>query len=479
MPLTTYLAILRRRWLLLLFGPALAVAVAFFISDRLMPTYRAETQILVINQTTARPEGQLNDLLTNEQVTNTYVQLIQRREILQGVITSLRLPLTVDQLQEKLSVSLVPDTQLIRINVRDADPELAASIANQLSKNFISDLDTRVGRAGTVTIAESAQAPKNPVGPNTRQNLTLALVLGLALSVATVAIIELQDDLIRTPAELSALGVRPLGNISRFRSRRSSWPTWFSRNRNEPMAVEDFRRLRTNIRFAKTDEPVRSLLVTSYGIGEGKSTIAANLATALSQGGDRVILVDADLRRPVLHRILGLQNSAGLSDLLRNDSSNAGQSLLATNQPGLQFLPAGEWSATASDLLTSRRLTEIIRDLQNSADVVVIDSAGLRDTSDAAALAAKSDEVILVVERGRTRSRQIEESMKAISSVNGTLLGAVLNKQSGPARRNTVKIEPAIEDAPKSATVKGRVRRRKEASSPPSTGVSSGANVVS
>lgn len=189
---------------------------------------------------------------------------------------------------------------------------------------------------------------------------------------------------------------------------------------------EAYRTLRTNLQFVSLDKPLRTILVTSAGSDEGKSTLIANLAIAMAQGERKVILVDCDLRRPCLHKLFGLGSREGLTSMMVAEGGSAEPPLQETGVPGLTLLASGPLPPSPSDLLGSRRMDGVLATLKERADVVLLDSPPVVAVSDAAVLATKVDGVLLVVSAGHTRREGVQAAKAKLEKVNANLLGAVL-----------------------------------------------------
>jgi capsular exopolysaccharide synthesis family protein len=189
-------------------------------------------------------------------------------------------------------------------------------------------------------------------------------------------------------------------------------------------AAEAYRSLRINLEFAGVDEPLHTLLITSSGPGEGKSTALANLAVAMSDGERDVILVDADLRRPSQHEIFGLSNEHGLSDMFRDDSAFNNPPLQSIPNSTLKVLTSGTLPPIPSQLLAARKMDEVIARLAEQADVVLFDAPPV--VADASLLASKVDGVLLVVKAGSTRRDHVRAAKDRLEKVNARLVGAVL-----------------------------------------------------
>jgi non-specific protein-tyrosine kinase len=213
-----------------------------------------------------------------------------------------------------------------------------------------------------------------------------------------------------------------------------------SKSLNELVAVseprspisEAYRTLRTNLDFASLDQALKTLVVTSAGVGEGKSTTLANLAVVSAQAGRKVVLVDADLRRPTLHTIFGLDNDTGLTTLMVDESALASPPLRTTGIDGLTVLTSGPLPPNPADLLGSRRMEEVIAAVAQGSDQVFFDTPPAVAVTDAAVLATKVDGVLLVVSAGKTRREYARTAVQRLEQINARLVGTVLtNVQIG------------------------------------------------
>ncbi len=192
-------------------------------------------------------------------------------------------------------------------------------------------------------------------------------------------------------------------------------------------AAEAYRTLRTNLMFSSVEQPIHTLLVTSSAADEGKSALLANLAVAFAQGGNKTILVDADLRKPSQHNIWGLSSERGLTTMILEDSALSTPPLVNTEVPNLQVLPAGPLPPNAADVLSSQRMTEIIGLLKARANYVLFDSPPVLAATDAALLGSKLDGVLLVVRAGHTRRDQAARARQTLERVHARIVGAVLS----------------------------------------------------
>ncbi len=191
---------------------------------------------------------------------------------------------------------------------------------------------------------------------------------------------------------------------------------------------ESYRTLRMNLQFASLDTQLQTLLVTSCNQGEGKSTTLANLAVTMAQIDQRIIIVDADLRRPYLHTLFGVSNDVGLTTMMLDDAALAEPPLHDLSVPGLSFLATGTLPPRPSDLLGSKRMGSVIDALKERADIILCDAPPILAATDAVVLATKVDGVLLVVSAGETKRDNLRNGVATLQKVNAPIVGAVLNK---------------------------------------------------
>jgi succinoglycan biosynthesis transport protein ExoP len=424
----------------------------FFITRGLTPVYQTTASILVINQVPApqpaagpTPVGtppptpaQLNDILINERLMQTYVQLVARPVVLEAASQRLNGVRSAQQLAGKVSVSNAPvDTQILKISARDNDPALAAAVANAVAQSFIEENLREIGRPGTLSISQAADVPTSPVEPRVGLYTAVAVVLGAVVATVFARGVEYLDDTIKTPDDVaSLLDVPTLGVIGRAGSGGTVQRTLRQVSGRSDLSpfLEDVRELRTRIHFLRLDLDLRTLVVVSQHAEEGKTTTAASLAEVLAEAGDRVVLVDANLRRPRLHNIYGVSNDFGLTGLLlQQDSENV--LLASTRVENLRLLPSGPLPLSPSELLTSKRMMQTMASLREHADYVIFDTSPLASASDALILASKVDGTLHVVQAGRCRSPDLKSAIARLREAKATVLGVVLNKAKSSGRQ--------------------------------------------
>lgn len=191
--------------------------------------------------------------------------------------------------------------------------------------------------------------------------------------------------------------------------------------------AEAYRSLRTNLEFSSLDKPLRTMVVTSPGPGEGKSTVLANLGVVMAQTGKKVILADCDLRRPSLHELFGLPNERGITTMVVDEEAMKSPPLMETGVENLQLLSSGPLPPNPAELLASRRMEEIIRRLTEEAEIVLFDAPPAVAVTDAIVLASKVDGVLLVISAGQTKREMARRAKDLLEKVNARIVGSVLN----------------------------------------------------
>jgi succinoglycan biosynthesis transport protein ExoP len=280
----------------------------------------------------------------------------------------------------------------------------------------------------TVEQISPSQTAKDPVRPRTLLNTILGGMAGLILALSFVILREMTDDTIKSSEEVEGLlGAKVIGYIMEMKNKRNGEGIFVKIAPRSPVA-EAFRVLRANLEFSGREKPVKTIVVTSGGPADGKTTVIVNLATILSQSGKKVILVDADLRRPSVHRYVGISNAAGLSDLINGKKANVEDYVQKLEKiPNLSVLPSGALPSNPTDLLGSQKMKDLLSTLSNAYDYVVIDSSPMM-VADPQVLLSQADAALLVLVPGQTRKEVVRAVREQIQHTGAPLLGVVFNR---------------------------------------------------
>ncbi len=293
-----------------------------------------------------------------------------------------------------------------------------------------------------ISMIESANAPGSPFLPNMQRNLGMALMLGLALGVGLALVLEFLDTSIRRTEDIERMVGRPvLGMIPMVKlreqrekagvndARTSRAVSHYSELHPKSSVSEAFRSLRTSLMFSTPEGMPKTILITSPGPGDGKTTNAINLATVMAQNGAKVLLIDADLRKPRMHRDFSIPHAPGLTNRIAGSSEGDGSSaIVPTTVEGLFVMPSGNHAPNPAELLSSERMRKIISMASRAFDHVIIDTAPILGLADSLVLSRAVDGVIMVTAAGQTSKDSIKASTRRLMQVQAPLLGVILNQ---------------------------------------------------
>ena len=487
----------RRSLPLLLAGPVLGALAGYIVLHQIPPVY-AGRLMLVVNPGTSVAGNSPDDLRGGELLAQTYAETIRTRPILEAAAQRAGVQASYQDLQRRVSVQPITNTQLIRITAEDGNPDVAARLANVTAEVFIaSNLDAQASRfassrenlqrlvdsarsdadrlaqelaqvqnqpssptratdlarlqsevaqaqatynasvrsyedlriaearsMNTLTVAEPAVTPDQPVRPQPLQTVVLAALVGAALATGLALLRQFIDDRVDDPEQVvTTTGVPVLGVIPRCDG-EAELPDGVRQQ-----FAESYRLALSNLVATTAALPPKTLLVVGTERRDGRSTVAANLAIVMAESGLRVVLVDADFRRPCQWELFDGSNQYGLSGLLRSPELAVSAVLQPTRVPGLQLVASGPTQADSSALLTSSRVADRLAELRQTCDVVVLDSPPILSSPDAVLLARRVDAAVLVVDAAVSRMRRVSLAVNLLRQAGATLVGVVVNRQ--------------------------------------------------
>lgn len=375
-------------------------------------------------------EGYLREL--KQQIAEEQIAL-QGLQIEQNATTSL-----LDTYEQQFEQLPEMNMQYARLErAQQSNEQLYLMIEEKYNEAIIAEQSEH----GSVDIIDEAQPPNSPVSPNMQMNMGMGLFLGLIFGVGFVFVKEALTTKIKTPEDIKKEYISNLATIASMYGEikkigRKGWVTIKGRVINSAIisitnplspVSEAFRALRTNLQYSQVDNPVQTIVVTSPNPGEGKSTIAANLAVTYAQAEKKVLLVDSDLRKPVIHTILDLNKKPGLTNILY-DNITLSEGIQQTIVDNLFVIVSGDTLANPADLLGSQKMKQLIQSLKNEFDIIIFDTPPMLAATDASVLGTGCDGVLLVPCARRTKVDDLNIAVESINNVQGTVLGTVLNK---------------------------------------------------
>ena len=438
MTLRAYLRIFRERWKLIWLITAVAILIAIGITAITPKSYTATTQLFVASSSNTDPtlNGYQGSAYTQSLVTS-FAQIVANPDTLQFVIKDQHLTLTENQLKGKITANAPAATSLLNITVTDHSAAVAAAIANSTAKGFITyaeKITTPIGTTSSpvlVSLTGPATAPSKPTSPDTILNLILGVILGLLVGAGIAIGRDVLDSRIKDPDALAEVAKAPVMGVVVDDPKTDRHPI-ATRAGNRNIRAENFRQLRANLQFANVDNHPRVIAITSSVSTEGKTTIAINLASTLAEAGFSVCLVDADLRRPSVAKVLGLVSPVGLTSVLIHQIELS--EVLQHAGSSLYVLTSGPTPPNPSEVLASSYVRDVIRSLLDKVDYVIIDTAPLLPVADGSEVAALADGTLLVARAGLTTDSNVKRAVGTLARVDAKLLGVVLNRM--PLRRN-------------------------------------------
>jgi succinoglycan biosynthesis transport protein ExoP len=411
-------------------GDDLMNASSYIVNDQVLQSIRAQL---------IDTEVSLRTMLENYGVNHPEVRRLQAgveelRQKLNNALNGLKAGVRANyEVAKQRYEALDKELEIVRQSDIEAEREKflpfdKAQREVEIQRQILDALRARIAQEGIsvevprtpVEIVDVAEPPQRPVSPNLFLNVFLSVVLGLGAGIGLAFFIEYLDTSVKTVDDIERyLGLPVLGIIpQKVRPLTEEGP-------DSPHA-EAYRVLKTNLQFANKGIAGGAYVMVSGGVGEGKSTTLFNLAYVCAQLGEKTLIVDSDLRRPVQHRIMGLSNRFGLTNVLMRDVP-VEETIKVTNIPNLHFLPSGKLPRTSLGLLDSQRMRELVKNLKARYDYVFFDSPPIMGVTDASILASEVDGVMLVIQYRKYPRIISSRAKRMLENVGANVLGVVLN----------------------------------------------------
>ena len=432
MDLRGYLRAVRRHWWLVLASVVVCLGLARVATDLTVPQYAASVTFFVTTPSQGVTDSYQGGLFSQQRV-KSYADLLTGDQRATGVASVESVGLTAAEVQERLSARAIPDTVLLEATVVDSDPQRAKLVAGELATRFtalVQQLETPAGATSPsvkVEVVAGPQVAAEPVAPNPTRNGMVGLVLGLLLGLGVAALREVLDATIKSAETMEQVVGAPVLAVVPFDPAARQAPLVMDTDALSARA-ESMRHLRTNLQFVDVDHPVKVIAVVSSVPEEGKSTTAVNLAIAFAEAGRRVMLIEADMRRPRVADYLGLEGAVGLSDVLAGQVA-IDDVLQRWGRHDMWVLASGSIPPNPSELLGSRNMATLLERQRAEFDLIIIDTPPLLPVTDAAGVAAYADGAVLVARAGRTPQQRVRMAANSLRAVDARLLGCVLNMQ--------------------------------------------------
>ena len=391
------------------------------------PMYKSTTSvILASNQTITQ-----SDLTLYQKLINTYTQIVTSKNVLNDTINDLGLKYDYEKLKKNVSVNAVTDTEIINIAVVDENAQMAKSISDTIAKNFKEEV-VNIYNLTNVSILDQAEVSNIPYNHNIIKESIIYTVVGIVLGFAILFLRYYFDRNIKTKEEVEEKIKLPImGSV-----RDCAKDVKINGNKDHillsdhPKAgfVEDVKTIRTNLDFSSLDKKVKKILITSSIPGEGKSFISSNLAISFAQNNKKVLLMDCDLRKGVVHKKFNMKN-IGLSNLIaKNDLDNISSYINHTQVDNLDVMTRGIVPPNPSELLNSSIFEAVLKLLEPFYDVIILDGTPITNLPDSLVVSRFADKTLVVSTIGYTPVDLLENTKKSLDNVNADIAGVIVNK---------------------------------------------------
>ncbi|TDW29955.1 polysaccharide biosynthesis tyrosine autokinase [Cryobacterium psychrophilum] len=426
-----YLRAVAKQWLVIVLLGALGFGAAWAYVSNETPLYKSTSSVFVSSERGETTSELVQASTFSQNLVQSYAQLASMPAVLNPVIAELNLDTSAPVLATSVVAATPLNTVIIEITVSNDSPARAAAIANSITRSLATVVQKLAPRGPnntpsiTLSTVSTAQAATVPYSPNTRLWLITGVAGGLALGVLFALARELLDTRVRGEKGLLRVTDAPLlGKVGE--KRRGDPAGLVMRSMPRSVLAEGYRRIRANLEFIDVDSRPRCVVVTSPVVADGKSTSALNLALAMAERAPRVLLIDADLRRPSIAGMCDIEGEVGLTTVLVG--TVALEDAVTLWAGVLHVLPSGAIPPNPGQLLGSTAMSDLVSRLRREYDFIVIDSPPLLPASDALGLAHLADGAIVVARDKSTRRAQLAHTLESLDAVKARLLGVVLNR---------------------------------------------------
>ena len=417
----------KKLWIIVLITIVFIVGGLTYSFKLKTPLYKSTTSVILASGQTITQ----SDLTLYQKLINTYTQIAKSRNVLNNTIKSLSLNYNYGELKDNVTVTAVSDTEIINISVVDKSPTLAKKIADSIALNFKDEVAS-IYNLTNISILDESVVATSPYNYNILKDTVIYIALGLFVGFVYVFLRYYFDRNIKSKEEVeSRVNLPIMGSIRDFSKDKKINNKTSVLLDSYPKAsfVEDIKTLRTNLDFLSMDEKkVKKLLITSSIPGEGKSFVSSNLAISYALNNKKVLLIDCDLRKGIVHKKFNVKN-IGLSNLIaKGDIDNIHSYINHTHIENLDVITRGIVPPNPSELLNSNIFKTILSELEKEYDFIILDGTPITNLPDSLVVSGLVDKTVVVATIGYTPADLLSNTIKSLENVNAPLAGVIINK---------------------------------------------------
>ena len=419
--ITRLCRVIRGQWKTVVFVMSFVTMLAIiFTLFFLQPIYQCNVKMFIGKSVDENGNYSNNDIIMYQNLMKTYVEIIKTEDLVERSLENINSRENLSEVISNLSVNNISDTQILQVTLEGKDKKETYEILKSITDEFVATAKVVVPN-GNVQVIRNAKEPKKPISPNIKVNVAIGIILGGVLGGIIAFIKGFKGSCINTKEDVEGnLGIPVLGVIPKNYEDTDI----FEVDKNPRSAIsEEYRILRTNLKYTSLDNYHRVFQVTSSVPEEGKSTVAINLALSLAEEA-KVVLIDCDMRKPSIHKKLNISREGGLSDILigKDDIMDVAYKY----NKNLLIITSGNSIENPSEMLGSRAMERMVSRLKNVVDYVIIDAPPVQAVTDPQILSTIADGTIIVVKSGERKSKEVLNTIDLLNKVKGNILGIVL-----------------------------------------------------
>lgn len=424
----------------------------FYDTEVKTPLYQSTTKVVLVQpENSDNAASTLNGVSASQKLTATYSEIVKSELVLEQAFKELHEDIKVDDfVKNQLKVNTVEETSILSISVKDESAEKSADLANKIAEVFSKEI-SKIYNLDNIVTYSKAKVPEKPANNTTTRDLIIAGLFAV-FGVTAIAFLKFYFDdsvkysediertlkipiagkIVKNETKFVTNGKRRDNNgvtstVSGEQGNAKVSPELVVEKRPKAIISENIKSLRTNLQFSAVDNELKTILVTSTNASEGKSFVAANLAVSFAQADKRVLIVDCDLRKGRLHKLFGVSNLAGLSNLLMDEILNSRRYIQQTGVKNLSIITRGSYPPNPSELLASKKNKGLIFRLRNDYDIVIFDGTPVSGLADSVILSTLVDETLIVAKDGATTKSALNDTKESLNKVGANIAGIVFN----------------------------------------------------